>query len=170
MDKFHKPVGLTGISTDLLAAIGLVTVYWSSLENSINRLLGAMLDLSSNEMMLVIAPMNISTKLQLLRSLADHGTHDVAPEKLRDIANLTDDVIGERNDLIHGFWANLGADPKQPVMGTISYKGRGGKRLKGKQRQWDAESAQLVADKIFHVMITITLRFGPPKPSPDKSR
>src|SRR4051794_11316988 len=107
-------------------AIGLVSVYWSEVENTIARIIWELAKLRSHRGPAVTAHLNERTRADMCKALAHDifGWSPLAADLDKHLTYITDKLYPRRNAVVHATW---GFTPERWKSSTLPVKARGGK-------------------------------------------
>jgi hypothetical protein len=102
----------------LLERLGLVVIYWASIEESLGNLLAYLLNADRGPMYAVTQNVSDSTVTDWIRTLVSIRQTDSADtEALREVLAETDRLRSDRNRLVHGLW-RVGPSPETAFVHT----------------------------------------------------
>jgi hypothetical protein len=123
-------------------ALGQVTARATGLEVIIDLVIWRLLRVMPNVGRAITTRRNAADKIKLLRTLADLlVTEEDEPGRMNKLFNEVHAALGERNDLIHGIWAEAGE-------AVAAYKYTADGKLRVKVRHWTPGEMLAVATRL----------------------
>ena len=104
-------LSMADLPTDLLAAIGEVTVAWGYVQNLVEVDIWGMNDQTPKVGHALTAPLSYRKKMAMFRSVGKEffeGTPAIAKE-FAELADAIDDCYRKRNDVEHATWSHFGS-------------------------------------------------------------
>jgi len=138
---------------DHLKAMGLITVNFSLLENTIAFIIWLLLGLDQQTGQIITSELSFRRLLELFSSLCRNKKNDkVTLEKLKTLLKRIEHAEQERNKIIHSMWT-AGNDEETITRFKITAKIRNG--LMHQYEQLKVEHLNKIADEIAEVAAAV---------------
>jgi len=120
----NRPRPLIGPSAEHLKVIGLIAVYWSFVERTVEMILWTLTPLKQLRAQAVTTHLGLRTRADIIRSLAHMSFPDTPTEQQLNnlLGRMESELAPKRNNVIHGGWGPA-SDPSKASLFVMRARG-----------------------------------------------